>query len=161
MSVWAGGWGVSQKLVPKNTNSFTPRPRLSALHMPKPKNPPQKVALYTDLMPKELREALLDYLDRLEFPAGPEVEYEVIREQEKGVTDARFYERTPPTREMQKQFKSFVTETFQEKRKELGKRMKRYGPVRAAISKTQRPKRDSKKKRVDFVALEKVNVHKH
>lgn len=125
--------------------------------MPKPKNPPQKVALYTDLMPKELREALLDYLDRLEFPTGAEVEYEVIREEEKGRLDPQFM---PPVSRGKRAYQNIVREEADWKREKLGKHMKRYGPVRAAISKTQRPKRDSKKKRVDFVALEKVDVHK-
>lgn len=153
------GWrvgGVAKTCTKKHQLIHTPPP-LSALHMPKPKDPPQKVALYTDLMPKELREALLDYLDRLEFPTGAEVEYEVIREEEKGRLDPQFL---PSLSRGRRAYHKIVREEADWKREKLGKHMKRYGPVRAAISKTQRPKRDSKKKRVDFVALEKVDVHK-
>lgn len=159
------GWrvgGVAKTCTKKYQLIHTPPP-LSALHMPKPKNPPQKVALYTDLMPKELREALLDYLDRLEFPTGAEVEYEVIREEEKAYLNPRFMGREGIKRlgdKGKKELTDYIKAEMDEKRQRLGKRMKRYGPVRAAISKTQRPKRDSKKKRVDFVALEKVDVHK-
>lgn len=119
--------------------------------MPKPKNPPQKVALYTDLMPKELREALLDYLDRLEFPTGAEVEYEVIREEEQATLDPSFMKVRGATETVKKQLVKYVKKDADKKRKDLGKRMNRYGPVRAAIKKSKRPQR--KTKRVDFVAL--------